>query len=526
MKMDVKLNKTLARTRRNTLGDLLTRTRERVPDKFALAYNDQRLNYAELDDLVNQTAHVFLDNGMKQADMVVVMSKNSLDFVVVKYALARIGAVMIPINYMLSVKDVTYILEHARVSSFIASAEYAALLDEAGKSLSIKSRFLMDTKEAKKELTAWIPLGKARIGAPADFIEAAMDDDDLAQVLYTSGTESLPKGVMLSHKSIINEYVSCIVDGEMNTEDVAIHALPLYHSAQLHCFLGPSIYIGSSGIILSAASPELILKTIEKEGATQLFCPPTVWIALLRHPDFDTYDLSTLEKCYYGAAIMPREILKELSERLPNARFWNFYGQTEVAPLATALKPEDQLRKLGSAGKPTLNVQTKIVDENDHEVPRGEVGEIVHRTPHAMKGYLYDPEKTAEAFKNGWFHSGDLGMMDEEGYITVVDRKKDMINTGGVNVSSREVEETIYEMDGIAEVAVIGIPDAYWIEAVSAVIVLKQDANIKEKDIIEFCTDKLAKFKVPKQVHFVDELPRNPSGKILKRTLRDQYSKE
>src|SRR5699024_5678857 len=179
----------------------------------------------------------------------------------------------------------------------------------------------------------------------------------------------------------------------------------------------------------------------EEEKATQLFAPPTVWIALLRHPDFDKRDLSTLEKCYYGAAIMPREILKELAERLPNARFWNFYGQTEVAPLATALQPEDQLRKLGSAGMATLNVQTKIVNEKDEEVTRGEVGEIVHRTPHAMKGYLHDPEKTNEVFRGGWLHSGDLGVMDEEGYITIVDRKKDMINTGGVNVSSREVEE-------------------------------------------------------------------------------------
>ncbi|MFP3488406.1 AMP-binding protein, partial [Staphylococcus sp. SIMBA_130] len=172
-------------------------------------------------------------------------------------------------------------------------------------------------------------------------------------------------------------------------------------------------------------------------------------------------------KCYYGAAIMPMEILKELSVRLPSAKFWNFYGQTEVAPLATALQPEDQLRKLGSAGKATLNVQTKIVDEADKEVPRGEVGEIVHRTPHAMKGYLHEPEKTAEAFRNGWFHSGDLGVMDEEGYITIVDRKKDMINTGGVNVSSREIEEIIYQLEGVSEVAVISIPDAYWIEAVT-----------------------------------------------------------
>lgn len=518
------LEKLLARTRRNTLGDLLVRTRERMPEKSAVIYESQRLNYAELDDLVNQTAHAFLADGMKKGDMITVMSKNSLDFIVANFALARIGAVMIPINYMLSTEDVQYILEHAEVSGFIASEEYAPILDQSAGRLEIKFRYLMDVLGTfEGELSSWTPLSMAREGQPTDFVDAEVYDDDLAHVLYTSGTESRPKGVMLSHKSLISEYVSCVVDGKMESRDIAIHALPLYHSAQLHVFLGPSIYVGASGIVLGAASPEIILKTIEEEGATQLFAPPTVWIALLRHEDFDKRDLSTLEKCYYGAAIMPREILKELSERLPNAKFWNFYGQTEVAPLATALQPEDQLRKLGSAGVPSLNVQTKIVDEEGNEVGRGEIGEIVHRTPHAMKGYLHDPEKTAEAFKGGWFYSGDLGVMDEEGYITIVDRKKDMINTGGVNVSSREVEETLYQMDGVSEVAVISIPDTYWIEAVSAIIVPKKGVNLTEEDVMEFCRARLSKFKVPKYIDFTDELPKNPSGKVLKRSLREKY---
>ncbi|GAB3061069.1 acyl-CoA synthetase [Virgibacillus ainsalahensis] len=518
------LKKLLNRANRNTLGDLLARTRDRMPEKFAIAYNDLRLNYRELDNLVNQTAHGFLADGMKKGDMITVMSKNSLDFVVVNFALARIGAVMIPINYMLAAEDVNYILEHAEVSGFIASEEYFSVLDQSAGRLEIKHRYVMDCPPSYEcKLAGWIPLSKAREDQSTEFIDAQISDDDLAHVLYTSGTESRPKGVMLSHKSLISEYVSSIVDGKMEADDVAIHALPLYHSAQLHVFLGPSVYLGQTGIILGAATPELILETIEKEKATQLFCPPTVWIGLLRHPDFDKRDLSSLEKCYYGAAIMPREVLKELSERLPNARFWNFYGQTEVAPLATALQPEDQLRKLGSAGVPTLNVQTKIVDENDQEVPCGETGEIVHRTPHAMKGYLHDPDKTAEAFRGGWFHSGDLGVMDEDGYITIVDRKKDMINTGGVNVSSREVEETIYQLDGVSEVAVISIPDAYWIEAVTAIVVLKDGVLLTEEKVIEFCKEKLSKFKVPKYIDFTDELPKNPSGKVLKRTLRDRY---
>ncbi|ASN07444.1 acyl-CoA synthetase [Virgibacillus necropolis] len=516
----------LERARRNTLGDLLARTRDRNPDKLAIIYQEHRLSYADLDAMVNQTAHAFLERGMQKGDMITVMSKNSLDFVVVNFALARIGAVMIPINYMLSVEDVQYILEHAEVSGFIASEEFAPVLDKSSETLGINHRYLMDVPadfEKQVEVSNWELLSVLKRGQPIDFVDAELADDDLAHVLYTSGTESRPKGVMLTHKSLVSEYVSCIVDGKMEEQDIAIHALPLYHSAQLHVFLGPSIYLGSSGIVLGAASPEVILKTIEEEGATQLFCPPTVWIALLRHPDFDKKDLSTLEKCYYGAAIMPREILKELAERLPNAKFWNFYGQTEVAPLATALQPEDQLRKLGSAGKASLNVQTKIVDDEDNEVPRNEIGEIVHRTPHTMKGYLHDPEKTAEAFRGGWFHSGDLGIMDDEGYITIVDRKKDMINTGGVNVSSREVEETIYQLDGVSEVAVVSIPDAYWIEAVTAIIVPKKDASITKDDVLNFCKSKLSTFKVPKYVDFAKTLPKNPSGKVLKRALRDEY---
>lgn len=520
------LGDSIERSRRQTLSDLLTRTKARLPNKVALVYQGKRMTYKELDQLVNQTAHQCLLDNIGQGDMVAVMSKNSLDFVIVTFALARIGAVMIPINYMLSTIDVQYILEHAEVSGLIASKEYATVLDEGAKRLDIKQRYLMDilTPSVETSLSKdWVLLGVARKRRPIFIVEANVKDDDLAQVLYTSGTESRPKGVMLTHKSLTSEYVSSIVDGKMEQEDVFIHALPLYHSAQLHVFLGPSIYLGSSGIILDKADPEIILKTIEKEKASQLFCPPTVWIALLRHPDFDKRDLSSLKKCYYGAAIMPKEILKELSNRLPNARFWNFYGQTEVAPLATALQPDDQLRKLGSAGQPTLNVQTKLVDDKGNEVDRGDIGEIIHRTPHAMKGYLYDPEKTAEVFKRGWFYSGDLGVMDEEGYITVVDRKKDMINTGGVNVSSREVEEAIYEMEEVMEVAVISIPDVHWIEAVTAVIVLKENTTLTERDVMDFCKSRLSSFKAPKAVYFTDTLPKNPSGKILKRALRKSY---
>lgn len=513
--------KVIQRVRRNTLGDLLTRTAMRYPQKLALHFKGKEVTYGQLNNIVHQTANGFLKKGIKKGDKLALLSKNSLDFVIVNYALAKIGAVLIPINYMLTESDIRYILNHAEVNAILAAEQYIRLMDDAAKDLHITHRYVLECSNSPSE--KWIPLHELQHEEDTNLIEVEINDDDLAHVLYTSGTESAPKGVMLSHKSIISEYVSCVVDGKMEAKDVLVHALPFYHSAQLHVFLGPSIYVGSSGIILDEANPVTIMETIEKHRATQLFAPPTVWIAMLRHPQFDSYDLSTLEKCYYGAAIMPREILRELAERLPNAQFWNFYGQTEVAPLATALQPEDQLRKLGSAGVPTLHVETKIVDENHVEVPRGEVGEIVHRTPHAMLGYLNDPEKTKEAFQDGWFHSGDLGVMDEEGYITVVDRKKDIINTGGVSVSSREVEETIYQMKEVAEVAVIGIPDDYWIEAITAIVVLKEKESLTEKELIDFCKEKLSTFKTPKHVYFTDSLPKNPSGKVLKKDLRIAY---
>nr|WP_268753342.1 fatty acyl-CoA synthetase [Ferroacidibacillus organovorans] len=513
------------RARRNTLSDLLHRSRMRAPDRLALVYKDERLSYVEFDDRVNQTAWALSEGGVGYGTVTAVLSRNSMDFAVVNFALARLGAVMVPMNYMLTVTDLAYILQHSNVQVFLASIEFAEFLDQASKrsNISISNRYLMDTQFAPSKLAHWHPLGACRERMPTDLFESNVSDEDVAHILYTSGTESKPKGVMLTHANLVSEYVSTLIDGGMEARDVAIHALPLYHSAQLHGFLGPGIYIGSTGVILPGAAPDVILETIEQEKVTQLFCPPTVWIALLRHPDFAKRDLSSLEKCYYGAAIMPREVLKELSIRLPQAKFWNFYGQTEVAPLATVLKPEDQMRKIGSAGKPALNVETGIVDEDGREVPRGTMGEIVHRTSHAMLGYLHNLEKTAEAFQGGWFHSGDLGVMDEEGYITVVDRKKDMIKTGGVNVSSREVEEFLYTIDGVSEVAVIGVPDSYWIEAVTAVIVPKIGASLDMETIFVACKDHLSKFKVPKHIVLAEALPKNPSGKILKRELRETY---
>lgn len=511
------------RVRRNTLGDILRRSRGRFPDKPALRFEEEVLTYSQLDRIVNQAANALISSGIQKGERAAVLSRNSMDFAILNFALAKAGIIMVPINFMLNADDVAFILGHSEVSAVFASPEFHPVAQKAIKQAGVAPRLLsLISKPAVRE-GEWLPFRSWLEGADESEPEVELDDEDVVHILYTSGTESKPKGVMLTHKSVISEYVSTIVEGDMSGDDVAIHALPLFHSAQLHCFLGPYIYLGGSGIILEQATPALMLETVETYGATQLFCPPTVWIALLRSPDFASRNLGSLKKCYYGAAIMPVEVLKELSQRLPGAQFYNFYGQTEVAPLATVLKPAEQIRKAGSAGKPALNVETKIVDDDGNAVPRGSIGEIVHRTSHAMVGYFRDPEKTQAAFFGGWFHSGDLGIMDEEGFITVVDRKKDMIKSGGENVASREVEEMIYQHPKVSEVAVIGIPHPYWIEAVTAVVVPKAGEALTEEEMLAFCKDRLAPFKAPKFVVIADNLPRNPSGKILKRELRLRY---
>ncbi len=349
-------------------------------------------------------------------------------------------------------------------------------------------------------------------------------DDDPLRLMYTSGTESRPKGALLSSRSLIAQYVSCIIDGDMTPDDVDIHALPLYHCAQLDAFLTPDIYLGATNVVLPGPDPAMILDAIEREKVTKLFCPPTVWIGLLRCPAFDSHDLSSLRKGYYGAAPMPVEVLRELQQRLPRLRLWNLYGQTEMAPVATVLRPDEQVTKAGSAGRPAINVETMLVDDEDRPVPPGTIGEVVHRGPHATLGYYNDPDKTAEAFRGGWFHSGDLGVFDTDGYLTIVDRKKDMIKTGGENVASREVEEAVYRHPGVAEVAVFGIAHPYWIEAVTAVVVPRAGTTLTPEIIIAHARQQLAGFKVPKYVVVTGSLPKNPSGKILKRELRTAHA--
>ncbi|HUZ10887.1 MAG TPA: fatty acyl-CoA synthetase [Acidimicrobiales bacterium] len=513
--------------RRHALGDVLTRTAARAPDRTAIVWQGRRETYGEYNAVVNRVAHAVAERGVRQGTRVAVLSHNCREFLIAYFALAKLGAISVPINFMLGAEEVAFILRHSGAEGMIVEAELGAVateaLHQAGRAELPGLRGWIGPAAAP---SGWDAFGDWESNGDDGEPGVAVGDDDPVQLMYTSGTEARPKGVVLSSRSLLWQYAACIIDGEMAPDDVEVHALPFYHCAALHVFFSPNVYLGAANVVLPRPDPGMILRTIESERANRLFCPPTVWISLLRQPDLERYDLSSLTKGYYGAAPMPVEILHELAKRLPQVRLWNFYGQTEMAPLATVLRPHEQLPRAGSAGIACLNVETRVVDEEDRTLPRGEVGEIVHRSPHATLGYWNDEEKTAELFRNGWLHTGDLGVMDADGYLTIVDRKKDMIKTGGENVSSREVEEVIFQHPDVAEVAVFGVPHEHWIEAVTAAVVLRPGAVATPAELIAHARGKLAGYKVPKLVVIVHDLPRNPSGKILKRTLREQFAKD
>ncbi|HRS97297.1 MAG TPA: fatty acyl-CoA synthetase [Smithella sp.] len=509
---------------RDTIGDMARRAATKYGDKTAIIFRNVKLSFYDLEREARRFANLMTRYGIRKGDRVAIYAYNSHYYPISMLGLAKIGAIQVPINYMLNADEIAYIINHSGSRIFIVEdALYPIIADSREKFTDVERWGFIPLENATSpegffNLTE--EMSKMHYREPQVDVSA----EDIVQIPYTSGTESKPKGAMLSHRALMSQYHSCIFDGQYETDDVSLHALPLFHCAQLHCFLMPYLYIGATNVILHKADPLEMIRLIEKYQITHMFAPPTVWISILNHPELKNHNHASLKKAAYGASIMPVEIIKQLSVTFKGLKLWNYYGQTEMGPVATILKPEDQLLKPGSAGKPVLNVETRLMDDDGKFVPLGEVGEIVHRSGHVMSGYLNDPEKTAEAFNFGWFHSGDLGRFDRDGYLYVVDRKKDMIKTGGENVASREVEEVLYQYPGVAEAAVVGLSDPKWIEIVAAVVVPKEGVTFSEKDLIAFCKQHLAGFKCPKRVFITDRLPKNPSGKILKRELKERFS--
>ncbi|RZN69130.1 MAG: acyl-CoA synthetase [Candidatus Methanolliviera hydrocarbonicum] len=522
-----RLHERYNRLNRFVIADFVRRSAYRYPDKPAIIFRDKRYTYRELEDATNKFANALLDLGLGRFERVAVLAHNTHHQAISWFGILKAGGVMVPINYLLRGRDISYCINHSESTVFVVEDDLFNLVSDVLEEMPPVKRFLWSKiggKTAKPE--GWHDFDELVRRYPADRPDINLDIHDVVQFSYTSGTEALPKAVMLTNQSLIAEYTSAITTGGLDPEDIVINALPLYHCAQQHVFFTPMIWLGGTNILLYDANVKGIFENIQKYKATQLFCPPTVWIGILRDPDFDKYDLGSLKKGAYGAAKMPPEVLLELAKRIEGIRLWNHYGQTELSPSHTILQPEDQMRKPGSAGQGELNTETALLDDDDNIITKpGGVEEIGCRGPHIMLGYFKDQEKTENAFRGGWFHTGDLGVLDEDRYVEVVDRKKDTVKTGGENVSSLGVEEAIYKNKNVEEVAVIGLPHEKWIEAVTAIVVPREEAKGKltEEEIIETCKKELAPFKVPKRVIIVDSLPKTPTGKLLKRTMREIY---
>ncbi|MGQ0840252.1 acyl-CoA synthetase [Actinokineospora sp.] len=494
-------------SRSSTVDDVLRRSALRTPGRVALRFADRTWTYRELDDAVSRAAAMLLDLGLAAGDRVAAYGKNSDAFLLSFLGCARAGLVHVPVNYNLTGEELSYLLTQS--GSKVVLADPALVGEVSGVDV-------VPLRDADGSLLARSSAG------PVPVIEVAVADDDLVQLLYTSGTTSRPKGAMMTHRALVHEYVSCIVALEYTAADDPLHCMPLYHSAGMHVFLMPYLAVGATNLLMEAPDIPEVLRRVEADRAGALFLAPTVWVPLSNHPDFPQRDLSSLRKAFYGASIMPQPVLARLREALPGLGFYNCFGQSEIGPLATVLGPDEHDKRPESCGRTALFVELRVVDAEGNDVPPGELGEVVYRSPQLCTGYWDKPEETAEAFRDGWFHSGDLVRADAEGYITVVDRIKDVINTGGVLVASREVEDALYTHPAVAEAAVIALPDPRWIEAITAVVVTK--AEVTPEELIAHVRGQLAGFKVPKAVHIVDDLPRNGSGKLLKRVLRDRLS--
>ena len=514
--MNVQIDPSTAR--RNTIGAALHRSALRNPARIALRFGAREWTYEELDRAANRVARRLMDAGLALGERVAAYGRNSDAYLLTWLGCVRAGLIHVPVNYALRPEELGYIVRQSGASALIYDAGLAANVDASRDASSVGTRARFSGAGGAFDVLA-TALSAEQDGEPIDLV----NDEEIAQILYTSGTTSDPKGAVLTHGAFLAHYASCIVSADLTAADRSLDALPLYHSAQMHVFLNPHLLLGATSSLIEAPEPALVLRLVEEQRITSFFAPPTVWISLLRDDDFDRHDLSSLEKIYYGASIMPVPVLEELRLRIPTAKPYNLYGQSEIGPLATVLRPEEHDARPASAGRPVLNVETHVVDEQMRDVPPGVTGEIVHRSPQLLLRYWDKPQETEEAFAGGWFHSGDVAWRDEEGYLFVVDRVKDIINTGGIVVSSREVEEILFTHPSVYEVAVIAIPDPKWIEAITAVVVLRPGATAGEEDLIAHARATLAPFKVPKRVIFTDALPRNTAGKLLKRELRARY---
>ena len=483
----------------------LTRSVIEHADRVAIRLDDAVLTYAQLDDATKHVAGLLAEHGVQPGDRVAIMLPNVPHFAVLYYGILRAGAVAVPMNPLLKEPEVAYYLGNSGAKLVFVWEGFRDEADAGAK--------LADAKAVVVQ-----PLGfSALVGAaqPVDSV-VARDDSDTAVILYTSGTTGAPKGAELTHANLARNVEVFVEMTGMTADDVIFGALPLFHVFGQTCGLNAAVAAGATLTLLPRFDPTKALEVLVRDTVTMLQGVPTMYIVLLNHPDKASYDLTALRICISGGAAMPVNAITAFEK----AFGWvvlEGYGLSETSPAASFNLPGR--RRPGSVGTPVTGVEFRIVDVEDNEVAPGDIGEVVIRGHNVMKGYWHMPEETANAIRNGWFHTGDLARQDEDGFYFIVDRKKDMIIRGGYNVYPREIEEIFYQHPAVAEVAVVGTPHAELGEDVGAAVALKPGSAATAEELRVFVRDKVAAYKYPRQVHFVDALPKGATGKILKREV-------
>ncbi len=533
--------------RRLCVGDMLRRSAQKSAKKEALVYSYKgtvttRLTFEELNQKVNRFANALTELEIKKGDRVAIISHNCSQYAIYLYALAKMGAWITPLNFALKAREITQLINHAEPVAFIVEDELLDNVRELQQNMPSVKHYIMINLAGEKQLPeGWLDfdqLCSERYSDAEPYFE--VNGDDVMTLMYTSGTEAMPKGVMNTHSNWHSTFLSQL--GDLNAvawtpDECMIDSIPLYHVAGVNLLMG-TLGVQVKVIMHHEPSPQEILQLVQNEKVTYLVYPPTVFINILKLPipnieEFMRKTFASVRRVILFGAPIPGASMRKLVDILPEVYWMNYYGQSELTPLGTLLQYPDVLRKVkeseerfGGAepiGQPHNMVEMKIVDENGNDVPPGTVGEMVARSASVMLGYYKEEEKTKEIFRGGWLHTGDLAIMDEEHHFYFVDRKKDVVKSGGENVSTVEVESVISGHPKVTDVAIVGFSHPRWMEAVTAFVVAKPNESITEEEIIQFCKENLAGYKVPKKVIVLDEIPKNPSGKVLKKDLRDQF---
>ncbi len=501
-------------------GQILVFTARKYPDRIAVICEEERKTYQGFNDRVNRFANGLLHLGLKKGERVAVLLFNSIPLVEILFASAKTGGVFTPINFRFTAEEVFYILEHSDARFFIYGEEFSGLVEKIRSRLKKVEFYFSIGESAPPSTLNYEAFLRKFLPQEPDIPLSAKDE---CQLMYTSGTTGKPKGALLTHENLLWNLFNTVLGREEKEGEISLVIGPLYHTAALNNHFLTRVAMAGTTVLVRHFDPERVMEIIQKEKVTVISGAPAVYHLMLSLCE-GQYDTRSITKCTTGASILPNETKERLTKLFPNlSGIYDVYGCTEATPSIAILKAKDSLRKRECVGPPVPFLEVRIVNDQDQDVPTGELGELLCRGPNVMKGYYKDEEATREALRGGWLHTGDLARMDEEGFIYIVNRKKDMIVSGGENIYPREIEEILYSHPKIEDAAIIGVPDPLWGESVRAVIVLKKGETMTEEEVIEYCKSHLASYKKPKSVEFVESLPRNPSGKVLKTVLRERY---